>query len=434
MTLSTGLLPFTLLSFFFFQTFTDARPAPSPMNNGQYDNFDIFEGLAPLREGSISQQHVPHRYDYSHPPAEYEASYQYPSYSHDHYVYQGSSSSMSTSHGQQPEALFYEQHADSTNSYWHTVTTPPPSGEFSPFPQYAPPQSNMQTLSLGSSHPSSSQRSMHQESEPHAAVAPVRDQSPPGHAPHPNHYTAPWEYTLQVDNYIKMRSSDENELVWKDGLTDNQKLVIVEHVQRIRPYIEKSMRDRLLLKVTARLARALLSNDETQINAAVEEIYPNDQRKRGASGKTWMDGLSKEEKIEVIEKMREVTHQSADTLRDLFLRRKIDSDAANQILKADLTTCRQYAVYLGFIDEDHPVIANWHRDASRLQKQALPQRMMMSGAHHGGKPLKSSLCFELLRRKNVPHDFGFRMLRADDRSFAKAILWLMGNRRNLPPI
>ncbi|UZJ50857.1 hypothetical protein CBS101457_000177 [Exobasidium rhododendri] len=216
------------------------------------------------------------------------------------------------------------------------------------------------------------------------------------------------EYKLQYNPRFNYRSEDD--LVWKnDILSDDQKAVIVENIQRVRPDQSSYIRKQMGRNLTPVLAKGLLSKDEHCVEETIQTMYPIDYTRQKSSHEKWMKGLKSEDRIEVIRIMAEATEQSADALRDVFLRNKLTPEVASVILHADADVCRMIAEKYGlYIDGRNSYLA-WQRGMSAIQKRALIQRMMVTGKF---KTEKS--CYEFLGKNKVPFGYGIKLLRASN--------------------
>ncbi|UZJ50892.1 hypothetical protein CBS101457_000212 [Exobasidium rhododendri] len=228
-------------------------------------------------------------------------------------------------------------------------------------------------------------------------------------------YVAPWEYQLRVTPDFFWRSEDD--LVYS-ALSDDQKLVMVEHIHSTRPFHERYIRTELAGALTASLAFDLLSYDTTRIDHAVEVLHPKNVRKRGVVA-TWMDGLIKSQRLEVIDKIATATLQDPGELRDHFLDINVESNVVLQILLAStdeeyIQIARGNNLYLAETCTTSP----WQKGLSTIQKRALRQRMMTMGA------MTERKFYQLVNKEKVPAGYGLKMLRAFDEKFRSMIMWL----------
>ncbi|UZJ50767.1 hypothetical protein CBS101457_000087 [Exobasidium rhododendri] len=251
---------------------------------------------------------------------------------------------------------------------------------------------------------------------------------------YPHHGDIAWdyrpkEYVLEYDDKFESTSDSSDELVWCN-LNQDQKCVVVDLIHKARPYMETYIRKEIANKLTARRARALLSKSEDLIDAAVEEMYPFDMNKGGPGGVPWMKGLSKAQRLEVIDKVANATYQPADALRDLFLRKKITPGLAQQFLNSNTPqNVRQLAEYYCLtVPVDDETVLPWQRGASNLQLKAIRQRMTESTV------CRSKPCFKLLKKPYIPAYFGLKILRADETDFARIVKWMRCGGALPPPV
>ncbi|UZJ50896.1 hypothetical protein CBS101457_000216 [Exobasidium rhododendri] len=243
-------------------------------------------------------------------------------------------------------------------------------------------------------------------------------------------YRGPWEYTLQVDATFPPHLSSE--LLYKK-LSDDQRVFIIDTIHQIKPHKAGSIRRKLSDRLDSRLARGLLSKDDDTIDEAVRILYSAGGRKKMNYGVTWMDNLSKEKKISVVEKLAEATQQGADEVRDLLLSHKVTPEAAARILIAPLHECRSLARVLDlFLPEQEALkIKPWSRGTSHLQRRALLQRMARLGARLGFTD--ESYCVALMNAISPP-GYGLKMLRTSDENFLEALRWIKAPYKRDPPV
>ncbi|UZJ50838.1 hypothetical protein CBS101457_000158 [Exobasidium rhododendri] len=223
------------------------------------------------------------------------------------------------------------------------------------------------------------------------------------------------EYTLQVDTSFPF--ANDEELVYKN-LTDDQKAVIVDHIHQVRPYTEDYLRQQLMLRLTPQTAQQLLSKDPNEVDNAVEELYPTDDVKSRTLIR-WMTGFSKEEKIEIIEKLARVTQQSSDKLRDLFISRRVTPIMANELLHASTEEeVWDFAQKYDLVLVDGQTTRPWQKGSREIQRRALRQRMTAFGLRHKQE------FYTILKKSKVPPGYALTMLRATDVEFAVIMRWL----------
>jgi hypothetical protein len=257
----------------------------------------------------------------------------------------------------------------------------------------------------------------------------------------PYHYSlTPSEYNLKISTHFKTLTNKLDERVWTtNGLTEEQKMVIMELVQQVSPYMYASIQEGLAANITTELARKLLSNDEKQIDSAVMELYPAQCHIRALGEHwPWMYNLNKWQRIEVIKRVSEATQQNPQHLRDIFLRAKMTSEVALKMLTWDFDEIRSKCAELKLYQyaEGDARRSKWRYTSSKLQRRALTQRMLAWSKMFYSDTLTANSCVRLLQtiRLNVPDSFGLRLLRADDLAFQMGMQWLMGSRGRPPPI
>ncbi|UZJ53689.1 hypothetical protein CBS101457_003009 [Exobasidium rhododendri] len=231
------------------------------------------------------------------------------------------------------------------------------------------------------------------------------------------------EYTMPVESTFHAKSESRNLF---QSLNDAQRLLIVDRIMQIRPYCDNTTRKKLGRSLDASLARALLSDDVAQIEAAVEKLYPIDIVKYSAKHNTWMTGLTNTERRQVIERVAAATEQDARKLREHFLRKKVTPSVARLLLAANDDACVQYAREYDLIVPTTEGHAVWQKGMSFIQKKALLHRMRAYGV------VSDYRCYRLLEKKRVPSGSGLRMLKAGDDQFADIMESLKGNKRTDP--
>ncbi|UZJ50842.1 hypothetical protein CBS101457_000162 [Exobasidium rhododendri] len=226
------------------------------------------------------------------------------------------------------------------------------------------------------------------------------------------------EYTLHFSPLIFYNS--EADMIFPQ-LTDDQKLFISDYVHQVRPYQYRYLRSELNFSLRPSLVKDLLSGDQVRMDTAVEVLYPEASRRRGKSGTnkiSWMTGLTTSQRSRVIRMLANATAQEADTLRDCFLKWKVKSEVAKQVLDLTSTTeIAQFAIDNNFVLPDGPLKSGtrWQKGASQIQRRALMQRIAATG-----------LCEEEyikihLQKANMPLGYGLEMLRADERRFRRMV-------------
>ncbi|UZJ50854.1 hypothetical protein CBS101457_000174 [Exobasidium rhododendri] len=227
------------------------------------------------------------------------------------------------------------------------------------------------------------------------------------------HYRPPYEYTLRVDPSFPFKSLDEK--VWED-LTPEQHKVIVELVQQVRPDTMKQVRKHFKRELTAQHVLALLGKSRRNRDEVIEQLFPIKDGKD-----TWMNGLSKGLRIEVMNRMADATLQSKVDLRQSFRDMKIGPGVVHEILAAESDEeLMEIAVRYELLrDLSHE--SKWKRGLSLLQQYALFQRVMGSGL-----VVDRHMCHDILHDSKVPLGYGLKMLRASTDHFTRAILFLLG--------
>ncbi|UZJ50862.1 hypothetical protein CBS101457_000182 [Exobasidium rhododendri] len=216
-----------------------------------------------------------------------------------------------------------------------------------------------------------------------------------------------WEYTLRVSSDVHVEEDNDNVY---DYLDKNQKMLITDRIQQIRPYSESGIRKTLISYMTTTIAQALLSDNEQHVESAVNALYPIEMRKSGTSYTPWMTGFTNAQRRQIIEEFAEATLQSVDDLRNLFLRRMMSPEQAVEIHLATpqqrLAIAHRDALILPVNKRHLP----WQRGLSKVQRRAVVQRMRITAR------ISESYCYELFQRIAEP-GYGLTMLRANDAEF-----------------
>ncbi|UZJ50887.1 hypothetical protein CBS101457_000207 [Exobasidium rhododendri] len=234
-------------------------------------------------------------------------------------------------------------------------------------------------------------------------------------------YVPPKEYTFPVETKFSYRT--EHDLIFRK-LSDEQRNVIVDRIHEVRPYVVDSIRKKLNQKLDVPMARDLLSSDTDRIYRAIEKIYPILRMKRTADT-TWMTGLSNEQRLLVIKKLAEATHQRSDELLDHFLRQDVAPEVALEILVASMEECVEIAKRETLLVHDGVRAKPWQKGLSKAQRKAVIHRIMT----YTGKET-SDHCYEMLRRDFIPSRYGLVMLRASDKEFEEIVEWIINNGSN----
>ncbi|UZJ53694.1 hypothetical protein CBS101457_003014 [Exobasidium rhododendri] len=237
-------------------------------------------------------------------------------------------------------------------------------------------------------------------------------------------YHAPWEYELLVDATFPFHSWTD--LVYKD-LSDHQRHYILDRIHRSRPYKLDSIRQRLSERLSMQLALDFLRGDEKRLETAIDTLFPSSRKKKGVHS-TWMDGLSKSDRLLVVQKMAEATEQGADDIRELFLDREISPAEAAKVLASPLEDCKNFAdqhtLYVQAGKRKKP----WQHGLSYIQQLALLQRLGSTSGMRGKEEVR-----RLMSHARIPKGYGKTMLRADDAHFKKAVMWILNDCRAPPP-
>ncbi|UZJ50770.1 hypothetical protein CBS101457_000090 [Exobasidium rhododendri] len=294
-------------------------------------------------------------------------------------------------------------------------------------PRYHKPTANMRQSSVLrntiSASPSRASKDTEATSKEHDKSTLVKQEMEGGRRATPEAPPSRWNVhqvlTLHVDPRFHYESEDDQIYT---GLSDRQKSVILELVHRVRPLRAAYARSILQSDVTPGLAKDLMSGDRSRVDAAIETLFP--ERDRRNNPVRWMTGLSHWERIEVIERMSAATHQSSDLLRDLFLAQNVQPGLARTTLSSDPPTCEQIAnenmLWLKSKSTELP----WQIGVSKVQKKAILDRMTAYG-------VRKNTCYDLLSKKPLPLSYGWQLLDASDHQFA-LIMNNLRRRKDVP--
>ncbi|UZJ53678.1 hypothetical protein CBS101457_002998 [Exobasidium rhododendri] len=235
-------------------------------------------------------------------------------------------------------------------------------------------------------------------------------------------YKPPPEYQLHPDPHFEYDEAVEAEPVYR-RLSQDQKLVVMDRIHQTRPYVMKYIREQLDRKLTPALAHDLLSTDVTAIDDGVQRLFPIDRdshsfKKTKYGGLLpWMDGLSKEQRIAVVQNFSEATLQSADLVRDMFVRKSVivTPALAWQILHSNHDQCRTIAgAYHLFVQENDTRKKRWpwQFGCSKIQRRAIIQRMTRAGVKDNDVKR-----YKLLEQHFVHAGYGLEILQASDETF-----------------
>ncbi|UZJ50879.1 hypothetical protein CBS101457_000199 [Exobasidium rhododendri] len=248
-------------------------------------------------------------------------------------------------------------------------------------------------------------------SQSHEDIPPPIIEQTPIPPPHP------YEYTLQLDPAYLLPEDDIAGSLYLE-LPNDHRSVITDRVAQTRPFHSTYITHYLAVRLTARDARDILSDDVDQSDHAALLTFPDPVPKSDnvPAHVTWMSGLENWQKREVIRRLVEITLQGAEKIRDWLLTQKIQPFVSRAILNAKYEEeVRQIVDEYDLIvppevarnTKQHP----WQRGMSALQKAALRQRMMRWGC-----PTPNS-CYNLLNKPKVPEKYGTLMLRANEEDF-----------------
>ncbi|UZJ50769.1 hypothetical protein CBS101457_000089 [Exobasidium rhododendri] len=227
------------------------------------------------------------------------------------------------------------------------------------------------------------------------------------------------EYMIRFDPSFSFDNEIDSVFYKLDKL---QRMIVIDRVSQIRPYRIDSIRKALQRKMSAPVARALLSGDVAEVEAGVECIYPIERKKKGFMQPPWMFGLDNAQRRQVIALLANATQQSTDDLRELFLTRKIEPFVSWQILSAPSLHQLVHLAYTHglIIAGERRKCLTWQRGLSVLQRKAVIQRMMGSGI------VRKQYCYELFQRPFIPAGFGLVMLRVNEEAFQQIMAILKG--------
>ncbi|UZJ50884.1 hypothetical protein CBS101457_000204 [Exobasidium rhododendri] len=221
------------------------------------------------------------------------------------------------------------------------------------------------------------------------------------------------EYTLRYDPIVRHNESDDR--VYKTLDTD-QRLIVIERIHRVRPFTRRAIRLHLARVLRSDRAEDLLSNEIPRVKAATEALYPINRQKRNSKRIAWMTNLNENQRLEVIQRLKEATGQSPSHLRDeMALREEIGPDSAYDILHSSPNQSHAIAARLGLLVPDSTTTLPWQSGLTQLQRKALLQRMMLHGVN------KEATCYNQLAMAKVTEGYGLKMLTASDDDFQSVI-------------
>ncbi|UZJ50888.1 hypothetical protein CBS101457_000208 [Exobasidium rhododendri] len=238
------------------------------------------------------------------------------------------------------------------------------------------------------------------------------------------HYVAQYEYALPVDAAIRAPYSNDD-LVYH-LLTEDQRVSIIDRVHQIRPWLHDRIQARLKNFMKADYALRLLSAEETVVEAAIEEWFPDNRIRKGRF--PWMTGFTPLQRRLIIQKFADATGQRTDYLRDLILENHAGPDLASQIYHATMDGCREIATTCNFLTRENARQRVWQNGVSHIQKLAIEDRLM----RYGG--LDRAKIWEILGKPSVPSGYGIAILRADDLQFRHILRWFRRPQSGMPPM
>jgi hypothetical protein len=241
------------------------------------------------------------------------------------------------------------------------------------------------------------------------------------------------EYTYNTDHYVQ--SADDNDLVFID-MPDDVREFIQDRLASIRPFRPEVILERIAFYLTAKLARELLSAEDTMIWRAAKELLPDNLLLSvdGSIPVTWMTGLKPAERREVIRRLSQVTLQNSDRLKSFLLETDVSPLVAQGILHAPYSE-GIWAIALNFRLFLSPErVRNgrtpkpWHLGLGEVQKLALFQRMRPFMNISMPKKERQT-CTNLLGKPKVKSGYGFDLLNVGGDQFPYYMQDLMASVR-----
>ncbi|UZJ50801.1 hypothetical protein CBS101457_000121 [Exobasidium rhododendri] len=222
-------------------------------------------------------------------------------------------------------------------------------------------------------------------------------------------YVRPFEYRLKVDQHIHF---DDYGQTGYQALSSHQGLFITERIREIRPYSAAAVHTKLWRTMRGtRILEAILGDNVTTMEAAINEVYKIDTYKRGSTVTPWMTGLKNEQRRQVINVLADAMNVGEDVLRDAFLLQHVPPSVASDVLGANNKEERLYAARTIRIGPASDAFAAWNKGLSGIQRVALLQRMMNI------LDAPEASCRALLSRQYVPEGLGKVLIRARKEEF-----------------
>jgi hypothetical protein len=231
-----------------------------------------------------------------------------------------------------------------------------------------------------------------------------------------------WEYTLHVHPHFYWTTPDEKVYV---SLSNNQTLFITDIIRQVRPYGADTIRKALRERLYPATAMKFLSGDPNLTKEAVEEIYQRDHfATRDSSFVDWMAGMIDSQRRHVIERIARATGLPTDSLREWFLKLKIDSEQAGTLLTCDDGKLWRYITEYDLdkapVDERS---LDWQSGTSKIQRAAFMQRITRTTG------ITLDLARKLLvRHRKTSSGYALSMLRADYGTFSAEMACLASGR------
>ncbi|UZJ50856.1 hypothetical protein CBS101457_000176 [Exobasidium rhododendri] len=225
-------------------------------------------------------------------------------------------------------------------------------------------------------------------------------------------------YRYVVDKHFPWTTLEDR--VYKN-LSKEQKFLITDRIQEIRPYVPDTIRDKLYTEMDVPLATALLGDDISEMEAAVQKIFPIDQQRRkggrGAHFVPWMTGLTNAQRREFVETLARVLKRGADDIRDLLLRRQVSPKIIQKFLHAHTPEhLVQLAEHYQLVPPSHRRGSlPWQEGTSAIQRRAIIQRLMSYGFK------KRDYCYEMFQKPFIPPGYGLELLKASDAEFRQML-------------
>jgi hypothetical protein len=240
----------------------------------------------------------------------------------------------------------------------------------------------------------------------------------------------PGNYEYTVEAYAGLDKYDGDFPVYAVLPLEYQQ-VIWDQITRVRALDPRYIAITLGEKLTpGRATRLIHYGMPSQVDKIIQELFPESKKRVFPGRSSWMDGLTHEQRREVLRRVAVVTLQSTDRLGLLFGAMGLKGKVADMILKAETKEeVWDIAQRNGLFAQRDPDELPWEMGLSVIQKRAVRQRLAENHYMHS-----KAQFFRVMSQERVPPGYGLMILNEADefyvRQMERALTSIDGN----PPL